>query len=70
MEIAETLYINEFIASNGWVSRFRIRHGISYRQVNGEAATVNAVDVENWIALLPGIVNANRPCDVFHADEL
>ncbi|KAM7314184.1 tigger transposable element-derived protein 6-like [Ixodes scapularis] len=46
------------------------RHGISYRQVNGEAASVNPADIENWIALLRGIVNAYRPCDVFNAHKL
>ncbi|KAG0417050.1 hypothetical protein HPB47_005912 [Ixodes persulcatus] len=70
MEIADIMGIEDFAASNGWMDRFRVRHGISYRQVNGEAASVNPADIENWIALLPGIVNAYAPRDVYNADEL
>ncbi|KAM7283587.1 tigger transposable element-derived protein 6-like [Ixodes scapularis] len=70
MEIADIMGIEDFAASNGWMDRFRVRHGISYRQVNGEAASVNPADIENWISLLPGVVNAYAPRDVYNADEL
>ncbi|KAK8785987.1 hypothetical protein V5799_007648 [Amblyomma americanum] len=70
MEIADVLGIDDFTASNGWISRFRARHAIAYRQVNGEAASVNPADIENWISLLPGILNAHDPRDVYKADEL
>ncbi|KAK8766565.1 hypothetical protein V5799_006661 [Amblyomma americanum] len=70
MEIAGVLGIDDFTASNGWISRFRARHAIAYRQVNGEAASVNPADIENWISLLPGILNAHDPRDVYNADEL
>ncbi|KAH7959750.1 hypothetical protein HPB49_013539 [Dermacentor silvarum] len=39
LEVADVLGIDDFSASNGWISRFRARHGITYRQVNGEAAS-------------------------------
>ncbi|KAK8781737.1 hypothetical protein V5799_016922 [Amblyomma americanum] len=70
MEIADVLGIDDFTASNGWISRFRARHAIAYRQVNGEAASVNPADIENWISLLPGILNAHDPRDVYNPDEL
>ncbi|KAH7979793.1 hypothetical protein HPB49_011088 [Dermacentor silvarum] len=47
LEVADLLGIDDFTASNGWISRFRARHGIAYRQVNGEAASVNLADVAN-----------------------
>lgn len=38
--------------------------------MNREAVSVNLLDVENWIALLPSIINAYAPRDVYNADEL
>ncbi|KAL1484703.1 hypothetical protein MTO96_032422 [Rhipicephalus appendiculatus] len=49
LEIADVLGIDDFTASNGWISRFRARHGIAYQQQNGEAASVNPADVDNWL---------------------
>ncbi|KAM7304477.1 tigger transposable element-derived protein 6-like [Ixodes scapularis] len=70
MEIADIMGIEDFAASNGWMDRIRLRHGISYRQLNGKATSMNPADIENWISLLPGIVNAYAPRDVYNADEL
>lgn len=52
------------------MARFRVRHDISYRQVNGEAASVNPAENENWVALLPGIVNTYAPRYIYNTDEL
>ncbi|KAG0410301.1 hypothetical protein HPB47_012566 [Ixodes persulcatus] len=62
--------IEGFTASNGWMARFRVCHGISYRQVNGEAASVNPAVIENWVALLPSIVNVYAPRYVYNTNEL
>ncbi|KAH6921440.1 hypothetical protein HPB50_000588 [Hyalomma asiaticum] len=47
LKVADILGIDDFTASNGWISRFRARHGIAYWQVNGEAASVNLANVRN-----------------------
>ncbi|XP_037576660.1 major centromere autoantigen B [Dermacentor silvarum] len=56
LEVVDALGIDDFTTSNGWISRFRARHGIAYRQVNGEAASVNLADVDKWLSLLPTII--------------
>lgn len=70
VEIAEMLGIENFTASNGWIGHFRARHGICYRQVKGKAASVNPAYIENWVVLLPCIINAYEPRYVYNADEL
>ncbi|CAF1540280.1 unnamed protein product [Adineta ricciae] len=32
---------DDFKTSNGWLENFRKRHGIKYRTINGESATVD-----------------------------
>lgn len=70
LEVADVLGIDDFSASNGWISRFRARHGITYRQVNGEAASVNLADVGKWLSLLPTRIDSFHPRNVYNANEL
>ena len=42
------LGIEDFKASEGWISRLKDRHGISAKAVSGEAKSVNVLTVENW----------------------
>lgn len=44
MEIAARLNLTEFSGSTGWLDRFRSRHSIVYRQISGEAESVNNDD--------------------------
>ncbi|KRY02929.1 Tigger transposable element-derived protein 4 [Trichinella patagoniensis] len=62
--------INDFKASNGYINRFRERHGLVYRSVRGEAAGVNKYTVDTWKDRLQVLLNDYRPDDVFNADEM
>ena len=42
-DFAEELGFHSFLASEGWLSRFRVRHQIQYRNISGEAHDVNKV---------------------------
>ncbi|OUC40836.1 DDE superfamily endonuclease [Trichinella nativa] len=69
-ELAHMMGINDFKASNGWINRFRERHGLVYRSVRGEAAGVNRYTVDTWKDRLQVLLNDYRPDDVFNADEM
>ncbi|XP_003369575.1 tigger transposable element-derived protein 4 [Trichinella spiralis] len=69
-ELAHIMGINDFKASNGWINRFRQRHGLVYRSIRGEAAGVNRYTVDTWKDRLQVLLNDYRPDDVFSADEV
>lgn len=69
MEIADRLGITDFAASNGWIDRFRKRHGIAYKTVSGEAASVNLQTVDDWKATLSATTEGYEARDIYNADE-
>ena len=58
-----------FKGSNGWLEKFRTRHGIKHRAICGESATVNPVTVDDWKTRRPLIIDKYAPEDVYNADE-
>uniref|UniRef100_A0A1E1X318 Putative tigger transposable element n=1 Tax=Amblyomma aureolatum TaxID=187763 RepID=A0A1E1X318_9ACAR len=70
VDIADRLGITDFAASNGWIDRFRKRHGIAYKTVSGESASVNLATVDDWKATLSAIlIEGYAPRDIYNADE-
>ena len=60
---------DDFKASNGWLEKFRIRHGIHHRIISGESATVDVTTVDEWKKRLPSIIDNYDPNDIYNADE-
>ena len=57
ISFAQTIRKSEFKASNGWLSRFKIRHNINCAKVCGESGSVNQMDVDECLRKLPSIVS-------------
>lgn len=68
-QIAERLGINDFAASNGWITRFKDRHGLVYKKLAGESASVDPVRTSSWINELPKLLEGYEPRDIYNADE-
>ena len=61
---------DDFKCLSGWLSRFKDRHGIVFRQVCGEAAAIRKDSMDPWLTqTLPEILTKYRPCDIYNADE-
>nr|XP_037286028.1 tigger transposable element-derived protein 4-like [Rhipicephalus microplus] len=68
-EIALRMNI-EFAYSDGWLDRFRKRHGLVFRAIAGEAAAVDEVTCNDWrLTNLKEILQDYDPGDVYNVDE-
>ena len=70
-QIAEEIgyAVDVFKASNGWLEKFRARHGISFRIISGESASIDDSTVEEWSKRLQLLINGFNDKDIFNADE-
>ena len=68
-ELAQELGI-DFVPWYGWLGRFKRRHGIIFKAVSGEAASVDMSTVETWRGYaLKELLQLYKPDDIFNADE-
>lgn len=69
VHLSETLEIENFSASHGWVEKFKIRHGLGTRTLSGESASVAEKTVERWKEDLPCLVKGYEAKNIFNCDE-
>jgi hypothetical protein len=68
-EIAQTLHVENFQASNGWLESFWTRHNINSRFLSGESAAASMAAVEDSKLKLHQVINEYPPLNQFNADE-
>jgi hypothetical protein len=51
-KIADRMQVDYFAASNGWICRFKDRHGVVYKKLAGESAAVNTDTRDIWLERL------------------
>ena len=59
----------QLILSNGWLSRWKGRHGVFGVRLHGEAGDADQQGVARAQRELPGIIEKYQPEDVFNIDE-
>jgi len=67
--IAAQLNVDNFSVSNGWVSRFKDRHGLIFKKLAGESAEVSIESTDAWLESLPSLLGGYEPRNVYSADE-
>ena len=69
-ELAVTLGQEKWICTNSWLQHWRRRHGIVFKCMSGERASVNEETTDTWVedVLVPTLKNC-KPQDFFNADE-
>lgn len=69
-EFSKEFGIPDWSCSCGWISRWKERHGISFRSISGKNASVDQTVCESWTRnVLQPILARYDPNDVFNADE-
>ncbi|XP_039287415.1 tigger transposable element-derived protein 4-like [Nilaparvata lugens] len=66
---AESLGIEGFGASEGWLSNFKNRHSITFKKICGESASVDSMVCNEWTDKLKELLNGYEPKDIFNTDE-
>ena len=68
-ELPSELGHDNFSCSNGWLSRFKTRHGISQKRICGESCLVSEETSEKWLSVtLPTLQEGYEARDIFNVD--
>ena len=68
--LAKKLGHTNFVATEGWLSRWKARHQIRYKRAHGEKGSADIKSAEEWTStILPGLLEEYRTYDVYNADE-
>lgn len=68
-EFSKMLKIDNFKGSIGWLNRFKERHGLSFKKVCSESASVSENDCENWKIKLTSFISKYDSSNIFNIDE-
>ena len=70
-ELAHKLGKPDFIATDGWLSRWKVRHQIKFKRAHGEKNSADVEGVQEWQSTtLPQLLLEYRPDDIYNADEI
>ncbi|KAM7281320.1 tigger transposable element-derived protein 4-like, partial [Ixodes scapularis] len=70
LALALRMGLVDFTASDGWIDKFKKRHGLVFKTVSGESAGVNTDVIESWQETrLQEILRDYQPADIYNADE-
>ena len=67
--IAEKLHVDGFVASNGWLERFKNGHNISTMTVAGEEADISPQTLASWKERSKELIKGWKPENVWNMDE-
>lgn len=68
-EFTSTLSIKNFAASEGWLTNFKKRNGVVFKNVCGENGSVNDAVCLNWHSKLKTLIENCDAWDIFNTDE-
>ena len=64
-DLAKKLGNTSFVATQGWLSRWKAWHQIRYKWAHGEKESADTQSAEEWISsVLPDLLEKYRPNDV------
>ena len=67
--IAQRLHVEGFMASNGWIEKWKRRYSVRYVKISGESADVSGVTVESWKERVCELVDSYAAEDIWNLDE-
>lgn len=68
-DLATSMNVVNFTASNGWLEAWRKRNNIQFRELSGNSADADVTAASDWKRKLPDLIAGYSPCNIFNADE-
>jgi hypothetical protein len=69
-DLAQALQEPDFNATSGWLSRWKTRNNIVYKQLHGEKKDSDFTAADHWVTnVLPNLLETYQPQDKYNADE-
>ena len=69
LEIAIGKGYNDFKASNGFIRCFKSRYNVQFKDLHGEAGSVNTATTIDWFNKLANIIKDYASEDIYNLDE-
>jgi hypothetical protein len=69
-KIADRMQADNFAAANGWICRFKDRHGLGNKKLAEESAAVDTNTRDLWLVRLPMLLERYEPRDINNTDEM
>ena len=70
-ELAQKLGRTDFVATDGWLSRWISRKSMKFKHTHSEKSSADVEGAEEWIStILLQLLRQYQPEDVYNADEL
>jgi hypothetical protein len=69
LQVAASIGLNDFRASNGWLEAFRKRHCIQFCLLSGESVGMDENVINHWKQNLPNIIQSYDTRDIWNVDE-
>jgi hypothetical protein len=69
LQVAASIGLNNFRASNGWLESFHKRHYIQFRLLSRRSARMDENVINHWKQNLPNIIQGYDTRDIWNVDE-
>jgi hypothetical protein len=69
LQVAASIGLNDFRASNGWLEAFRKHHDIQFCLLSGKSAGMDENVVNHWKQNLPNIIQGYDTRDIWNVDK-
>ena len=61
--------LDGFKASEGWLHKWKLSHGIKEKQISGESLDVSKTTIESWVERITELCKGYDHNDIFNMDE-
>jgi len=69
-ELAKKFDHCDFVATDGWLSRWKTRHNIKFKKLHGEKSSADSQSAEKWKnTKVPIYLSTYSPDEIYNADE-